>query len=71
LYGDAWIAARAAWLSRDLGTLNGTRVQRDQNIGVQTTSTDLIRLGDGRKASLDASGVQLSLGVSYTFWGRR
>lgn len=70
LFGSTWLVARAAWLYRKFDELKGQYRQRG---GGQTEVRDdsLRRLTDGELASIDASGVQATAGLSYTFGARR
>lgn len=70
LYGNSWLVARGAWMWRDFGEFKG---RADDRAGgeVQTIDTDLVVLGAGRKAKLDATGFQFTTGISHTFGGRR
>ena len=70
LYGNNWITARGAWMWRDYGTFDGTRVQSN-SVGRWTEDMDLVRLRDGATAELDASGFEWAVGLSHTFGGKR
>lgn len=69
LFGSTWLVARAAWLYRNFDELKG---QYRERAGGQTEVLDdsLRRLADGELASIDASGVQATAGLSYTFGAR-
>lgn len=70
LFGPTWLVARAAWLYRNFDELEG---QYRMNAGGETLIDDdvLRRLSDGEAASIDAGGVQVTAGLSYTFGARR
>lgn len=70
LYGNNWITARGTWMWRDYGALDGTRVENN-SAGRWTVDTDLVRIRDGAKADIDASGFEWTLGLSHTFGGKR
>lgn len=70
LVGATWLVARAAWVYRNFDELKG---QYHQNAGGETLIVDdsLRRLSDGEPASIDASGAQVTAGLTYTFGARR
>ena len=70
LFGATWLVARAAWVYRNFDELEG---QYHLNAGGETLISDdsLRRLSDGERASIDASGAQVTAGLSYTFGARR
>ena len=68
LYGNSWLVARAAWSWRKFDKLAGTQTNE---FGSGTTNQDLVRLTDGKTASIDATGFQFTAGLSHTFGGRR
>jgi hypothetical protein len=68
LYGNTWLVARGAWAYRKFDSLQGSQTGE---FGPGTTSYDLVRLDNGKKASIDATGFQFTTGLSHTFGGRR
>lgn len=70
LYGNTWLVARGTWLWRNFDELEG---QLKQRAGGEMLITDafLRRLDNGDVAAIDASSGQFTVGMSYTFGGRR
>ena len=70
LFGNNWVTARGTWMWRDYGAFDGTRVENN-SAGRWTVDTDLVRIRDGAKADIDASGFEWTVGLSHTFGGKR
>lgn len=69
LYGNTWLVARGAWLWRNFGELKGQYKQRSGS-GTAIDDSSMRRLDSGGLASIDGTGVQVSAGLTHTFWGR-
>lgn len=70
LFGATWLVARAAWIYRNFDELEGQYRTRSGG-DAEVVDDSLRRMTDGELASIDASGVQVTAGLSYTFGARR